>query len=108
MFTLSQQLLSNYVAVLKRADVEQPKFQHQPDRRHCRRRLHDHLRHRDDRRICYHRNAENVSIVGDLVDEGDEQFNGNLSAASISMIGDGQAVGTIFDDDGDEEFKKWF
>lgn len=49
-----------------------------------------------------------VPIVGDLVDEGDEQFNVNLSATSTSMIGDGQAVGTIIDDDGDEVFKNSF
>ncbi len=42
-----------------------------------------------------------VQVVGDLDDESDETFLVNLSGASAnSTIADGQAVGTIFDDDG--------
>ncbi len=41
----------------------------------------------------------NVPIVGDLVDEWNEQFAVNLTATATSTIGDGQATGTIIDDD---------
>ena len=52
----------------------------------------------------------NVPIVGDVFDEWDEQFNVNIAATSSSTIGDGQAVGTIIDNDsgGDPVFRNGF
>jgi hypothetical protein len=41
-----------------------------------------------------------VSVVGDLVDESNENYFVNLSAPSGATIGDGQGEGTIVDDDG--------
>ncbi len=42
-----------------------------------------------------------VQVVGDLDDESDETFLVNLSGASVNAtIADGQAAGTIYDDDG--------
>ncbi len=42
-----------------------------------------------------------VQVVGDNVNEGDESFFVNLSGASVNAtLADGQAVGTIYDDDG--------
>jgi glucose/arabinose dehydrogenase len=40
-----------------------------------------------------------VPIVGDALDENDETFTVTLSAPTGATIGDGQAVGTIIDDD---------
>ncbi|WP_344313439.1 Calx-beta domain-containing protein [Fodinicola feengrottensis] len=40
-----------------------------------------------------------VPVIGDLVDEPNETFNVDLSAASGSAIVDGHGVGTIIDDD---------
>nr|MBP7624800.1 hypothetical protein [Xanthomonadales bacterium] len=42
----------------------------------------------------------NIPIVGELIDEFDEQFAVTITATSSSTIGDGQAVGTITDNDG--------
>lgn len=43
--------------------------------------------------------AATVPVVGDLIDEPNETFTVTLSAPSGATIGDGQAVGTIQDDD---------
>ena len=40
-----------------------------------------------------------VAVVGDLIDEPDETFFVNLSNAQNATIGDGQALGTILNDD---------
>lgn len=52
----------------------------------------------------------NIPIVGELIDEFDEQFAVTLSATSSSTIGDGQAVGTITDNDsgGDPVYRNGF
>lgn len=51
-----------------------------------------------------------VPIVGDLIDEWDEQFTVNLAATASSTLADGQAVGTIIDDDagGDPVYRNGF
>ncbi len=51
-----------------------------------------------------------VPIIGDVIDEWDEQFTVNLSATASSTLADGQAVGTIVDDDsgGDPVFRNGF
>jgi len=41
-----------------------------------------------------------VTVRGDKKEEGDEYFHVNLSSANDGEIDDGQAVGTIFNDDG--------
>ena len=40
-----------------------------------------------------------VAVNGDTLDEADETFTVNLSAATNATIADGQGVGTITDDD---------
>jgi hypothetical protein len=40
-----------------------------------------------------------VPVLGDRVQEGDESFSVSLSNPSGALIGDGQATGTILDDD---------
>lgn len=52
----------------------------------------------------------NVPIIGDTLDEWDEQFLVNIVATASSTIGDGQAVGTIIDNDsgGDPVFRNGF
>ncbi len=40
-----------------------------------------------------------VGLAGDALDEPDETFVVNLSGATVAVIADGQAVGTIVDDD---------
>lgn len=52
----------------------------------------------------------NVPIIGDVIDEFDEQFTVNISATSSSTIGDGQAIGTIIDNDsgGDPIYRHGF
>lgn len=51
-----------------------------------------------------------VPIIGDTVDEWDEQFTVNLAATASSTLADGQAVGTIVDDDsgGDPVYRNGF
>ena len=48
--------------------------------------------------------------AGDVIDEFDEQFTVNISATSSSTIGDGQAIGTIIDNDsgGDPIYRHGF
>jgi hypothetical protein len=41
----------------------------------------------------------NIPILHDVIDEWDEQFNVSIGATSSSTIGDGQATGTILDND---------
>ena len=52
----------------------------------------------------------NVPTIGDVIDEFDEQFTVNISATSSSTIGDGQAIGTIIDNDsgGDPIYRHGF
>ena len=52
----------------------------------------------------------NVPVIGDALDEWDEQFLVNIVATASSSIGDGQAVGTIIDNDsgGDPIFRNGF
>lgn len=52
----------------------------------------------------------NVPIIGDTLDEWDEQFLVNIVATASSTIGDGQAVGTIIDNDsgGDPIYRNGF
>ena len=52
----------------------------------------------------------NVPVLGDAIDEWDEQFIVNIAATSSSTLSDGQAVGTIIDNDagGDPIFRNGF
>lgn len=52
----------------------------------------------------------NVPVIGDTLDEWNEQFLVNIVATASSSIGDGQAVGTIIDNDsgGDPIFRNGF
>ena len=45
-----------------------------------------------------------VPIIGDLVTEGTENFYVNLSSPVNAKIGDAQAVGTIYDNEGPPAF----
>src|SRR5262249_3054475 len=40
-----------------------------------------------------------VPVLGDVLDEPDETFTMDLSGAVNATVADGQAIGTIFDDD---------
>ncbi len=52
------------------------------------------------------RKSLTVRIIGDTLDEPDETFFVNLSAPTNATIADGQGVGTILDDDEQEEALK--
>jgi hypothetical protein len=49
-------------------------------------------------------NTITVPILGDTTSEGTETFSVNLSTAVNAVIGDGHAVGTIYDNEGDPSF----